>query len=739
MKVIQEVLFLEALESRIAPATLTYTDVDGDRVTISSSKGDLAGRATFADAGEGQQLQKLDLTDDIFANANIKVTVKKGTNGDGFANVGFIDATGNDLSNVRVAGDLGRIVAGDANVNTPAIKSLRVASMGVLGTTTQGGIVDAVLPPEVTDTIEDLAGGLLDDLGDVISGVLDSNTLENLSGTLARTLSSLGANLETLNDLIKGAAGGLLPNVGSLIREISSDVSELAGLGDGLDDLLGVDLSGLVSDASTALGDLVGSLPSQIDATVDVEDLLGLDLNALLGLDLGGLFGSAGNLVQNLGDRLADLLNGADFDQLPERVQALLTETQNLLQPILDGTGTVTQELIATLSDLSTTLAGLLGIAGRNPGTIPDSIEDQLDDVLDDIRELLGGDTAVADDPDFNLSSDILGDLRSLRVDRNIQDAFINVDGDVRSIRIGGSLIGTTFENGGSIFVTGDVGSLTIGKNLIGGEEVNSGMIMVAGAIRSLTVNGAITGGEGTRSGSISAEDGIRSLAIKGNMKGGAGDLSASIFSDHGGVDRLSVRGSMIAGEGSDSMTVRVENAIRSLTVSGNIVGDGDNRVALSALGLETKVRNVNPAFGNIRITGSVLHSDILGGYDTGLNPGNGDAQIGMVTVRGSWSASNISAGVADLAGDSDRFGEATDSSITQNDTAGIIARIAGITIRGQVFGTQDAGDHYGFVAEEIRKVSIGRGKLALDKGPNNDVIELAEATGDVTVREVAA
>src|SRR5690606_16925810 len=38
----------EVLEARIAPAsTLTYIDVDGDRVTITSSVGDLGGKAQF--------------------------------------------------------------------------------------------------------------------------------------------------------------------------------------------------------------------------------------------------------------------------------------------------------------------------------------------------------------------------------------------------------------------------------------------------------------------------------------------------------------------------------------------------------------------------------------------------------------------------------------------------------------------------------------------------------------------
>ena len=58
--------------------------------------------------------------------------------GDGFVNVGFIEATGLDLISVSVRGDLGRINAGDNNAATVALGSLQVHSMGLFGFSTQG-------------------------------------------------------------------------------------------------------------------------------------------------------------------------------------------------------------------------------------------------------------------------------------------------------------------------------------------------------------------------------------------------------------------------------------------------------------------------------------------------------------------------------------------------------------------------------------------------------------------------
>src|SRR5581483_973179 len=136
---------IETLEERIAPAVLIsadghrahYNDTDGDHVSIYVSTGHLsAGNFTLAGAGAGSQLQEIDLTAKAFNKADVVVKVIKSAHGDGLANIGYIDATGIDLSSVVVKGDLGRIDAGSGG--GVAIKKLDVASIGRLGTDTQG-------------------------------------------------------------------------------------------------------------------------------------------------------------------------------------------------------------------------------------------------------------------------------------------------------------------------------------------------------------------------------------------------------------------------------------------------------------------------------------------------------------------------------------------------------------------------------------------------------------------------
>src|SRR5262245_59121748 len=134
-------LSIELLEPRLAPASvLNFTDVDGDKVSVTSSRGDLSGKATFANVGVGQQLQVLDLTGAAFQGANVSTAVTRAVTGDGLVNIGRINATGRDLSTVTIKGDLGQIDAGDANLSTPGLKRLSVRSMGRFGLTTQGGV-----------------------------------------------------------------------------------------------------------------------------------------------------------------------------------------------------------------------------------------------------------------------------------------------------------------------------------------------------------------------------------------------------------------------------------------------------------------------------------------------------------------------------------------------------------------------------------------------------------------------
>src|SRR5271154_6813479 len=149
---------IERLEQRIAPAVLTFVnpqiasfiDADGSRAYVAVTQGTLtAANFVLAPAGLGFQLETLDLSKTDFksefedASVNIYAHPVSGV-GDGTVDVGWINATGIDLTGVRVHGDLGRISAGDTDAHTPAIQDINVLSMGELGLSNQAPAGDLV-------------------------------------------------------------------------------------------------------------------------------------------------------------------------------------------------------------------------------------------------------------------------------------------------------------------------------------------------------------------------------------------------------------------------------------------------------------------------------------------------------------------------------------------------------------------------------------------------------------------
>lgn len=230
---------IEMLEDRIAPAAVFfYTEPDGDQIQVKTSVGNSAGlflSAKFS-AGSGPKLlQKLDLTTfaSEFAGADVTISVlKRGAAGDGLAAVGAIKATNMDLGKVTVQGDLGQIDAGNAALNGPAVKSLKVHSMGAFGLTTQGAAdpdrgLDSTLVgkvPSLTVTTDLL--GVQIGTGGLGKVKIGGSILEASLGT------SDGLQSLTLRGNVTGSIVASAGNIGSIVVKGSllGTVNTLSGV-----------------------------------------------------------------------------------------------------------------------------------------------------------------------------------------------------------------------------------------------------------------------------------------------------------------------------------------------------------------------------------------------------------------------------------------------------------------------------------------------------------------------------
>jgi hypothetical protein len=305
--------FPEPLEARIAPAAVfTYTDIDGDDVTIKTSKGTNAdlqamGVLFFSDVDptHPRQLQTIDLSSNaVFAGTSLSVMAKRSaTNGgDGRVNVGYIDAFGPagvdlDLGTVVIDGDLGRINCGTAT--GVALKKLDVVSMGLFGLTTQN--------PGNNSAISNIDGriGSLIIRTDLIA--TDINTAQIASITIGGSL---------IGDVNSGhikASGSIGPiKIG---RDVHGGFTDLAGSVTSDGSIKSIFVGGTVFGGDT--GNITGSFIAQGDiGSVTIRGDLRGDEEVIFGGTYSGAISAGGNMgaVRILGDIVGSSLAGAVSD-----------------------------------------------------------------------------------------------------------------------------------------------------------------------------------------------------------------------------------------------------------------------------------------------------------------------------------------------------------------------------------------------------------------------------------------
>ena len=285
--------------------TATYTDVDGDLVTIKTSKGTLALSDFFlfnSGAVGGKQLAAISLRAE-FQNSDLTITAARtALGGDGRVNVGRIDATGVDLGKVSVEGDLGSIAAGDANL-TAGLTSLTVLSMGRFGPSTQGA--GGLGFSYVTGKL-----GALNIASDLITNF---NVNAGLGGDAIGTAKIGGSILPTADGLGYLVAFG---NIGSIA--IGQDIRGGTGIGSG-----SVSATGNIGSITIG-GSLVGGTGYGSGA-VTLNGALG---PVIVGGDLDGgrvwALGGIGSLAVTGSVLNAEILSGYTAGRTPRNADATI-------------------------------------------------------------------------------------------------------------------------------------------------------------------------------------------------------------------------------------------------------------------------------------------------------------------------------------------------------------------------------------------------------------------------------
>lgn len=655
---IAEATFNEAPTASADKRTLKYRDVDGDFVIVKFTK-PVVTAATF-DQGNanrvfffkvmpngGRQLQLIDLRN-LAANPNDPASVAQAVNdlamlievdrdaspGDGFVNIGRIDATGANLGGVGVTGDLGKINAGNEDAKRMAAVLLGFHSMGRLGTSTQD-------PNSSPDLLSTLKGGFT-----------QIKLEQDLAAATVLTTGDHGAISKV------DIGGSLIGGSGYFDPWGSGVIAAEQGIGT-------VKIAGNLEGGT-------GSGAGRIVTGAKPLETLGIK---------GSIFGTPAS-------------SGGQVDAFYGI-----------------GTAVVGHDLIDG-SIASGYKTGFVGVAGS---------------------VIRGSIFSIWNMGSFAIGHDLVGGDKANSGRVTVASATIAKTGE-----IGGSIVGGSGDDSGSVFVKGDCdGGLFIGQDIRGGSGVRSGEVEVQLLSKSIVVFGSVIGGTADFSGRIRGGELVKNLYVGGDLIGGSVALDAS--SDAAGsiqadkINGLKIDGSVLSGRNtgigflSRSGQISGDLTLGTVIIKGSVRGNPTQPVVIAA----------NRSIGSVNIDGSAVFANILSGAEAQQEK---PFTIGSVSVGGNWMASNISAGV--FAGDDSMFGTADD--LLYN--GGSPTSIGSVEIGGQAIGSTTPGQHYGIVSQQIAEVKINGQKQGLNRfpkfglnpGPGNDEA-LVGVTGDMSIREVTA
>jgi hypothetical protein len=759
--------------------SITFTDVDGDLVTITASKGTFTGNEVFGvETGPNNagRFEKLKLGAG-FAGANITITAKPSVNGgNGFVNLGWLDATGVDLGTVTIAGDVTRITAGSASGDpkVAAIKSLTVQSVAMLGNATlptaeQLGFLGLDLKGSLPKlTIKDdlrasvvvdhngklgtaTIGGSIVGFGDIFAdGGIGSlkvvGDIRAIGGTVQIiTYGAIGS--VTVDGSIYGFDINNLVEIDAFGQETAptkgSDVAIKSIIVKGSVQLLSINagnLGSLNADASigsiTVGGDwIASSVTAGTEAGLDT--VIGTNDDALVtgGRDNADIHSSIGSFTvkgQALGTYgsttdmfgvVAEQIGKAKVGGRTFAFKADKTGTPNreafFAAPTLDGAGTENPMFDFTIREVgSTTPAGTVagGVNLQISANGKTATYNDVDGDIVTVKRTLG--TFAADKSEFDMTTTASGGgiLHEL--------TLASTPGNLTITAKPGPDGGNGFANVLELDLAGlPIGNVSVAGNLDsfdGGMSVGGkpGVASLSAHSMGLLGSGYTTqfsGGLGKLT--VAADVRNESFNVVGKLGSatlGGSFLNSSIFAENG-LGAVKIAGSMRGATIGAGI-----GALDSLTIGGDFIGDSGNTTIAAFGQLTAPAKGLDLAIKSLTVKGGIEGVRITAGTrDLGVNA---DASIGAIKVGRHWLGSSISAG-ADAAADG-FLGTADDAKYAgpgvRDNTTTIFSSIASITIKGQAFGSAIAGDHFGIVAEQIGSAQIGTVKFKFTKGPRN-------------------
>jgi len=587
---------IEPLEERIAPAAITFTDVDGDKVQVKTNTGSFVlGYSTIGIPG-GKQLDTITVT--TGTNVNLTVSVlAKAPHGDGLVNVGqIVGNPGVTFGTITVPGDLGELTL-NGTAGKTVLQTLNVRSFGVLGSAT-GATLNA------NNTVEsDVTGNI---------GTM------NIAGDLQGAYLNLTGNLGALH--IKGSLFGLsTDNAGSVNASGNIGAVTIGG------DILGAGSTGsggiTANDIGTVtVGGSVNGGIGLLSGTVSAQNTLGT-VNIRGNLNGGG--GQTSGTIQSSGNMGSVTVGGS-------------------MVGVGNTSGTIFMQNVG--GKLGTVKIGRNIDGGFNQADSGSILSDGSIGLVTVGGTITGGGSGTADysgtiQATGNLGTAFVGGGLTFGHDANC--GVITAGGTVKSVRVNGS-------SSGCVLAGAQVGSVSFGAEFSGDVEVTSG------GLQKLAIGGDLTGGNTSTvaedigavtvgglvaEGSVVQSAGgiIGSVVVKGDVKNGGGfeskfdmpsvtiggTMEGFLDSTAGNIGNVRIGGSMF-----ESGIEAVAGTIGAVSVAGSV---GESLI-ISNLTDSAKAAEI----GSITVGGNWVASSATAGFkDAAPSDGYGNAGDSLAALSG--------------------------------------------------------------------------------------------------------
>ena len=715
--------------------------MDGDTVTVAVTKGDLAAdyatRFDAANFGDGLRLAEFRQMGSAAAGTNITISVARGPLGDGFADVGFIDAA-NDLGKVIVHGDLNRIVAGDATPETPAIKLLlaqsmgrgafdtvfsnvngRILSMRILGDFAAdlfvGGAAGSIAKLSIGGSLTGLAGAV--DSGTII--VQQDIPIATILGSFRSSDATGSGLLEVRGKLgaltIGGALGGGSDSHGPTLHVLGSatSITIKGGITSGLGEL-NVDGS---LDALTVMGEDIGSATiggsaKKVTVTGDLGDRIIANGASIAIGGSGGDIAIGGSLFEGtitVEGSARSVTVGGDLDgSLPGN---------SFRRGFVSITGSVGKLTVGgSLIGGDETHSGGAVVGGFTKAV---SIAGSLIGGTDsDSGLLLLGNGAGR----VFVGGSLRGGLDS--GGSSFDSGELKIIGNVASVTILGSLLGGTGSSSGQLTISGDADKVAVNGSIIGGDNSDAGSLRINGTAGTVFVGGSVIGGSEIGSGQIRLGK-TKSFILAGSLISTefvAGSITAR------DVTTFRILGDILAGSNSDS-PLTLNGTSGSVFIGGDVLGAGSRSPTIEFNGpFNPADQAASVAVKSLTIRGTVSDAQIL--FGTNSNP---DISAGTIVIGGDFRSSIIALGLSP--GADFIYGTADDVAASSGGNPAITATLGKLIIGGAVSGNPASlTDRGAILAQAIGSIVIGGQSIPLGTGL---VDILIGASLDVRVREL--